>query len=86
MTASVQHHDMSTDNAEGPARTAFEDEGFDEYDEDGSDEGDDEFLGRIGQAVGGLLGGDEYDEGDEFEEGDYGDDYVRLDLWATKPP
>jgi len=66
------------DAAEGPARQAYDDfDGFD--DSDGFDEGDegDEFLGRllsgVGQAVGGLLGGnqaDEFDDGDGFEEGD----------------
>src|SRR6476659_4527180 len=71
--------DLFYDSAEGPARTAFEDEAADEYDDDGFDEGDDEFLGRIGAAVGGLLSGDEFDEGDEFEADEYGDEYEDID-------
>ena len=64
------------DAGEGPTRSF---DAYDEFDEwDGADEGDDEFLGRIvgaaGQALGGLLGADEFDE-DGFDEFDGGDSY-----------
>lgn len=67
------------DAAEGPARAFDAGDEFDEW--DGGDEGDDEFLGRLigagAQALGGLLGADEFDEDgfDEYDEFDVGDGF-----------
>ncbi|WP_024302735.1 hypothetical protein [Pseudogulbenkiania sp. MAI-1] len=67
------------DAAEGPARAFDAGDEFDEW--DGADEGDDEFLGRLigagAQALGGLLGADEFDEDgfDEYDEFDTGDGF-----------
>src|SRR5437016_1461152 len=79
--------DLFYETAEGPARSAFEEEGFEEgFEEEGFEEADDEFLSRIvggiGQAVGGLLGADEFEEGegfDEFSEGEYGEEFEGAD-------
>jgi hypothetical protein len=72
--------DMLSDQAEGSSE-------FEEFDEDASDEldagEDDEFLSRIvggvGQAVGGLLGADEYDEAEEFGDLESGDELEGVD-------
>lgn len=64
--------DLMYDTAEGPARSGFEAEEFEEFEEgEYGEEADDEFLGRIvggvGQALGGLLGAEEFEE-EGFEE------------------
>ena len=72
--------DLFSDAAEGPSR-------FEEFEEDGFEDVDageeDEFLSRIvsgiGQAVGGLLGADEFEEMEDFGDVDAAEEWEGVD-------